>query len=119
MYDNNKIADFGEKLAADYLVKKGYLILAKNIQVGHQEIDIIAKIKEKIVFVEVKTRTNQAYGYANDALGRWKYKTLKWAIYKYVSFRKIDPENARLDFIAIDINKLSRKANIKHYINIL
>ena len=117
--NNNKIANIGEKFALDYLLRKGYVILAKNVQIGHQEIDIIAKIKHKIVFVEVKTRTNNTYGYADGTLGKWKYKTLKWAIYKYVTFRKIDPENARLDFIAIDIDIKNKKANIKHYTNIL
>ena len=47
----------GEDLAADLLIKDGYTIIAKNVHMGKNEIDIIAEDKDFIVFVEVKTRT--------------------------------------------------------------
>lgn len=48
---------FGEKGAAKFLRKNKYRVVAKNVHVSHNEIDIIAKTKEYIVFVEVKTRS--------------------------------------------------------------
>lgn len=53
---------YGEKLAAEFLEKKGYTIIAKNYRFGRAEIDIIAQQKNVVVFVEVKTRKNHQFG---------------------------------------------------------
>ncbi len=111
---NQRIGSFGENLACKYLSKKGYKIIGRNIKVSYQEIDIIAKIKEKIVFVEVKTRTSNMFGQADEAIYSHKIKNLKKAIGMYIGSKKIDPENINLDFIAIDINKSEKTANISH-----
>ncbi len=47
----------GEMLAADHLEQNGYKIVAKNVHLGKNEIDIIAEDNDFFVFVEVKTRT--------------------------------------------------------------
>jgi putative endonuclease len=53
---NVKIGIYGEKMAADYLRKRGFVILGKNISYPWGEIDIVAKDRENtLVFVEVKT----------------------------------------------------------------
>ncbi len=49
--------NFGENAAARYLRKKGYKILERNFVAGGNEIDIIAKSRDTIAFIEVKTRT--------------------------------------------------------------
>ena len=51
------VGSIGEDLAADLLIKDGYTIVARNLHVGRNEIDIIAEDRDFIVFVEVKTRT--------------------------------------------------------------
>lgn len=50
----------GEKIAARYLKKHGYRILAKNLHCSHNELDIIAKNPDAVAFVEVKTRRMDA-----------------------------------------------------------
>ena len=62
MYQNQKIGKLGEKLAAQYLESKGYEILERNFYCRQGEIDIIAKEKTKIIFIEVKSRTSVKYG---------------------------------------------------------
>ena len=52
-----KIGNIGEALAAKHLRKKGYKIIKKNYVALGAEIDIIAENKDKLAFVEVKTRT--------------------------------------------------------------
>lgn len=52
----------GEVKAEKFLKKLGYKILAKNYKTVVGEIDIIAKDGDTVVFVEVKTRTNEKYG---------------------------------------------------------
>lgn len=52
-----ELGEFGEKVAAYYLEKKGYKILKRNFRIKGGEIDIIAEKGDIIAFVEVKTRT--------------------------------------------------------------
>ena len=54
--------DIGENIACKYLIKNHYKILERNFKNSIGEIDIIARHKKEIVFVEVKSRTNTAYG---------------------------------------------------------
>ncbi len=51
----------GEKIAVDYLINKGYLILETNWRYRRSEIDIIVKKDNILIFVEVKTRSNAYY----------------------------------------------------------
>jgi putative endonuclease len=55
---HNLTGQIGEQLAADYLQKNGYLIIERNLRVYGIEVDIIAQKQYILVFVEVKTRTN-------------------------------------------------------------
>ena len=119
MHYNKIVGNFGEKLACDYLQKKGYKIISRNTRAKHNEIDIIAKIKDIIVFVEVKTRTNSNFGVAEEAICQRKIKRLNNAINLYLNYKKIIDDNFRLDYIAININKLKKIAKIKHFKDIL
>ena len=58
----------GEESAASFLCGKGFKIVARNARLGHNEIDIIAKNDERLIFVEVKTR--RAYPEVHHAFGR-------------------------------------------------
>jgi len=52
----------GEYIAAAYLEKEGYKILARNFHTRQGELDIVCQFNEELVFVEVKTRHNDKYG---------------------------------------------------------
>ncbi len=110
-----KMGNFGENLAIVYLKKKGYRIVDKNIKIGYKEIDIIATKKSKFVFIEVKTRVENKYSVPEDALNYKKIQHLKKALSVYVKIKKINPELTRFDLVAINLNKESKKASIKHY----
>ena len=51
----------GEKLAYDYLIRKGYTVLERNWRSRNGEIDIISQKDDIMVFVEVKTRRNEDF----------------------------------------------------------
>ncbi len=57
MARHNLIGSWGEKLAREYLIGKGYAIMDSNIHIGHKELDIVAIKGDRIIFVEVKTRS--------------------------------------------------------------
>ena len=51
----------GEKLARDFLKKRGYRIQETNYRYPEGEIDIVARHKDSLVFVEVRTKTSQEF----------------------------------------------------------
>ena len=116
---NQKVGEFGEKLACDYLKRKGYKIVDRNVKDSYQELDIIAEFDDLTIFIEVKTRTNLGLGAADEAIDERKTRYLNIALEKYCEKHKIDVEKTRLDLIAIDIDKQNKKAKIKHYKEII
>ena len=56
-YTKQEIGRRGERVAARYLKRQGYRIIAKNKHLGKNELDLVAKNKHYVVFVEVKTRS--------------------------------------------------------------
>ena len=68
MAQHNLLGSKGEMLAARFLLDKGYAVLHYNWRSGHKEIDLIAKERDTIVFVEVKSRSSEQYGNAADAV---------------------------------------------------
>ena len=63
-----QFGDWGEQVACDYLEKQGCQILERNFHTSLGEVDIIAARDGGLIFVEVKTRANQSYGYGEDAV---------------------------------------------------
>ena len=62
----------GEDLAAGFLKKRGLKVVERNHRTPFGEIDLICLDRKIVVFVEVKTRTGNAYGRPSDAVGRSK-----------------------------------------------
>lgn len=58
MARHNETGAWGERVAREYLLTKGYSLAAENVKVGRVEIDIIATHLNRICFVEVKTRSD-------------------------------------------------------------
>lgn len=113
------IGRFGENLAKHFLIKRGYKIIASNLKIGHYEFDLIAIYENELIFVEVKTLSSEKIGPADEALKSRQIKNLKKAmsIYCYQFHKTI--ETARLDFIAVDLNRITKTAKLKHYKNIV
>ena len=76
MAEHNDLGKEGEDEAVRYLTEKGYCILHRNWRRGRNELDIIATKDGQLVFVEVKTRRNETYGHAEDAVNDRKIRTL-------------------------------------------
>ena len=68
MSKNKEIGIKGESIAIDYLINKGYTIIERNFTFGRLEIDIIAKIKNTLVFIEVKSRQSNNFGYPDESV---------------------------------------------------
>ena len=70
----------GEEMAEKYLKRRGYKIIEKNFRASRlAEIDIVAKDKDILVFVEVKLRTGARYGLGREAVDRKKQEHIRYA----------------------------------------
>lgn len=97
------VGNKGEDLACQYLKKEGYKILERNYRIRGGEIDIVAKDKNYLVFVEVKTRYTLDFGLPVEAMTPWKIKYLLKTAKFYL--QKIDWGDGpyRLDFVGVDL----------------
>lgn len=91
----------GEDLAVSYLKKKGYLILQRNFKNSLGEIDIIAKDKNTLCFIEVKTRTNLDKGLPQEAITRTKQHKLTKVAISFLKSRKLLDASARFDIVSV------------------
>ena len=122
--DSKKLGELGEKVAKNFLQKKGYEILDKNYSTkfisGPQrgEIDIIAKNGETISFVEVKTLTTQDSFLPEDKVGLQKQRKIVKTAESWLSANKIQLDTPwQIDIISISIDLPRKKAKIRHFQN--
>lgn len=106
-----KFGQYGEALAARYLKKLGYKILCVNYRTRFGEIDIIAKDKETVVFVEVKSRSSSAYGGPKYAITPAKRKKISINALHYL--KSTDQMNAKARFDVVTVLSENRKADVE------
>ncbi len=99
MARHNELGKWGEQLAVDLLVTKGYAIVERNWRAGNLEVDIVAMKDNRIVFVEVKTRSS---GFVDplDAIDRRRISRIVRAANSYVKAYNI-PHEVQFDVIII------------------
>ena len=117
MSEKQKEGKFGEKLATRYLETMGYKILCNNFSCRQGEIDIIAKCKKEIVFIEVMTRSSVRYGEGKDAVDKNKQKHILGAAMYYLYKTKQESAFVRIDVIEVYIGNGKITLNhLKHVI---
>jgi putative endonuclease len=95
----------GERIAVDFLVKKGYRIVRRNYRFGRGEIDIVAQDGAELVFVEVKTRRTSTFGEPEEAVTRKKQSQIRTVAEGYLFEHAIDDQPCRFDVIAVTCKK--------------
>jgi putative endonuclease len=93
----------GELIAASFLKKNGYRISEFNFRCPLGEIDIIAREKSELVFIEVKTRKSRALGYPEQAVGIRKQRKMSQLALWYLQEKKLADTAARFDVVAITL----------------
>jgi len=100
MAQHNQLGKKGEQLAVDFLLKNGYDIVERNYRFDKAEVDIIAKQKDTLAIVEVKTRSTIDFGNPQDFVKPKQIQRLVKAVDEYVTTNDLDVE-VRFDIIAI------------------
>ncbi|MGD0280092.1 MAG: YraN family protein [Smithella sp.] len=94
----------GEKIAAAFLKKNGYRIIETNYRCVLGEIDIIAREKGELVFIEVKTRKSGELGYPEEAVGTKKQMKMSQLALWYLQKENKTDAQARFDVVAVTIS---------------
>lgn len=97
---NNIVGSWGESLAADYLRKKHYKLVATNYRCRYGEIDLIVRDRKHLVFVEVKLRKSAAFAQACEFVDIHKQERLRTTAQMYLSLYPTDLQ-PRFDVIEI------------------
>jgi len=95
------LGKWGEALAKEYLVWRGYELLERNARTPYGELDLVMRQGEGIVFVEVKTRASSAYGLPEESVTSRKQEHLLKAAHHYLQAHPDLDGDWRVDVIAI------------------
>lgn len=103
-----------ERIAAAFLELTGHRILAANYVHAGREVDIIASTGDRIVFVEVKCRTNDAFGTPGQAVGGSKRKRIVHAARAFLKERRLLSRSCRFDVIDVRIGRGGLSMELDH-----
>jgi len=110
--DRKELGKKGEEVALRFLKKKGYRILERNYVCKLGEIDIIAKEKDTLAFIEVKTRTSTLFGPPQLSVTPSKQMQLSKAALYFLKEKKLEDVKARFDVVAIILEPQGEKIEL-------
>ncbi|MEN8730042.1 MAG: YraN family protein [Desulfuromonadales bacterium] len=94
----------GEDAAAKYLQRLGMTILQRNVHTPVGEIDLVARQRRTLIFVEVKTRRSSAFGSPAEAVGLRKQRQIIRAAKWFLSDKSGKTLQPRFDVVSVLIN---------------
>jgi len=99
----------GEKLAKDYLKKRGYHILETNYRCP----DIVARHRDCLVFIEVRTKRSLRFGSPEESITPTKRERLKTAAARYRQAHRNLPPSWRIDMVAVELDRSGKPSRIE------
>jgi putative endonuclease len=110
-----KLGDFGEQVAAGYLQRQGYTLVARKWRCALGELDLVMRDGATLVFVEVRTRRGQPGGVAEESVGAAKQARLSALAYTFLETHSLpDTTLWRIDVVAVDVERSGRVARVNH-----
>jgi putative endonuclease len=111
--ERKKLGALGERIAAEHLKKRGYEILETNFRCPFGEIDIIARQKEFLVFVEVRTKRSPEFGLPEESITSSKRRKLIQLANAYLQTHKAFPSLWRIDVVAVELGADGKVSRVK------
>lgn len=112
---NRQTGKLGEEVAVKELESKGYQVLKRNFSNKFGEIDIIAKDKKVLVFVEVKAKKGVDFGLPEEMVGKGKLHKIRNMAMIYTSGREVP---CRIDVVAVVLGPTNEVVRLTHYENV-
>jgi putative endonuclease len=103
----------GEKLARDFLKKRGYRIRETNYRCAHGEIDIVAKHGDYLAFIEVRTKTSLEFGSPEESITPRKLERLRATVSHYEQTHDNLPPLRRIDMVAVELDQQGKPSRIE------
>lgn len=98
-----ELGAYGEALAAQFLLKQGYKVRERGYRCPEGEIDIVAEQGEFLVFVEVKSRSSDAFGTPEESITATKRRHLTATALHYLATHSNLPPSWRIDVVALEL----------------
>ncbi len=92
----------------------GYEITDTNFRNREGEINIVDRDDGMIIFIEVKTRTNQKFGAAIEQISSSKAQRLQATAQRYLSQNDLENAECRIDLLSIEMDRRGRVSNVEH-----
>jgi putative endonuclease len=108
-----ELGDIGEKLARDFLKKKGYKTMETNYRCREGEVDIIARKRDCLVFIEVRTKASTGFGSPEESVTFAKKEKLISSALTYMSEHRDFPESWRIDLVAVELDPDGKATRIE------
>lgn len=102
---NIDLGQYGEKVALAALRRRGCRLLMKNYKTQHEEIDLVCRDGSVLVFVEVKTRSNDRFGRPGEAVGMGKQKRIIRAAKTYLLAAGNPRVAVRFDVVEVEVTE--------------
>ncbi len=103
----------GEKLAKDFLKKRGYRIYETNYRCPEGEVDIVARHKDSLVFIEVRSKRSLEIGSPEESITPTKMERLRAVAAHYRQTHNNLPSLWRIDVVAVEIDQKGKPLRIE------
>ena len=103
----------GEKLARDFLKQRGYHILETNYRCPQGEIDIVAKHKDSLVFIEVRAKKSSEFGSPEESITPVKRERMRATASHYRQTHNNLPPLWRIDVVVVELNQSGKLSRIE------
>jgi putative endonuclease len=98
-----EIGNYGERVAAAFVRRRGYKILTRNFKTSGGEIDLICRDKETLVFVEVRSRSEDAWVRGAETIDERKENALRYTARRYLELLERDDVPHRFDAVEVEL----------------
>jgi len=117
---NYAIGKLGERMACDFLIRKGYRIIKRNFQTRFGEIDLIVSKDGKLIFVEVKLKIGEDFGTPEEMISKYKIKQIEMTGETFLmQFPEYEQKfSLQIDAVCIVLSDKKEILRIAHYENI-
>jgi putative endonuclease len=115
---NREVGKKGELLAEQFFLDRGYTFLERNYRTPYGELDLVFKKDNEVIFIEVKTRTGQEFGYGESSVDEGKLEHLVSSAEHYMSCEAVDTDSWRIDVLAIELKSENHDPDYEWFENV-